>query len=81
MRGLGRTHGYVRCRRIRCCVRRGGFWVLWNGERLRGSKNKVIQRLSAVMGRFINLRKRGKPGKKASITVRDGYRSVHGDIR
>ena len=55
--------------------------MLWNVKRLRGSKDKVIQRLSAVMGRFINLRKRGKPGKKASITVRDGYRPVHGDIR
>ena len=33
------------------------------------------------MGRFINLRKRGKPGKKASITVCDGYRPVPGDIR
>ena len=28
-----------------------------------------------------NLRKRGKPGKKASITVRDGYRPVPRDIR
>ena len=44
-------------------------------------KNEVIQRLSAVVGRFINLRKRGKPGKKASITVRDGCRPVYGDIR
>ena len=55
--------------------------MLWNVKRLRGSKDKVIQCLSAVMGRFINLRKRGKPGKKASITVRDGYRPVPGDIR
>ena len=55
--------------------------MLWNFERLRGNKNEVIQRLSAVVGRFINLRKRGKPGKKASITVRDGCRPVYGDIR
>ena len=80
MSGLDRTHGCVRCRRIRCCGRWGGFWVLWNVKRLRGSKNKVIKRLSAEMGRFINLRKRGKPGKKASITVRDRYRPVQGDV-
>ena len=47
--------------------------MLWYVKRLRRSKNKVTQRLSAEMGRFINLRKRGKPGKKASIKVRDRY--------
>ena len=54
--------------------------MLWNVKQLRGSKNKVIKRLSAEVGRFINLRKRGKPGKKASITLRDRYRPVQGDV-
>ena len=41
----------------------------WNVKRLRGSKDKVIQCLSAVMGRCINLRKKGKPGKKTSVGI------------
>ena len=73
---LDRAHGYIRCRKICGCGREGGVWRWRNFD-----KNEVIQRLSAVMGCFINLRKRGKPGEKASITVRDGCRPVYGDIR
>ena len=54
--------------------------MLWNVKRLRRGKNKVIQRLSAEMGSFVNLRKRGKPGKEASIAVRDRNRPVQGNI-
>ena len=54
--------------------------MLWNVKRLRGGKKKVIQCLSAGMGSFIDLRKRGKPGKEASIAVRDVYRPVLKDI-
>ena len=34
MRGIDGTHGCVRCCKISCGGRRGGFWVLWNVERL-----------------------------------------------